>query len=621
MRCAATSRSWIRRISVASSRRAVLLALVLILLAPPAGAQERASLAGRILRPVPGDTVPVAGARVVLHRVGQDTQGPVDSARTGADGAFRFAVSPDTTAIFLVSARYGGIEFFSQPVTFREAGPPPPVTLLISDTSSRAPVGLGGRFLVIGAPDTERRRTAVDLFIIRNPGHLTRVAPDSMTATWQAVLPRALAHRVATAGSEVSPSAVRFRGDTVLVFAPLSPGEKQLLLEHSLPAEWSEWSVPLGEDTTQVQVVSEEPGVVVTGAGLAPAEAQVVDGRPLSRWMGQGTAGATVRVGFPGGTTSERDLVRALVVLAMVALAVFAFAGLRRGRRRTGALSVLMALSLAHCATPPKHGGLSVVDDVGDTVSLQAPARRVVSLIPAATELLFAIGAGGTVVGRTDWCDYPEAAVAVPSVGGGLEPNIEAVVAARPDLVLLYPSPQTAAAAARLRSLGIPAMQWRTDGLADLARGASRVGRLVGAEDAARAVMQRADSALQAVTRRRESPPRVLALAWDQPPIAIGRGSFLNEVIVRAGGENLFADVDAGSAPVSLEAIAARDPDAILAVGELPDFAGRPEWQVVRAVREGRFLVMHGSEFQRPTPRAALAVARLAAALDSLGHR
>jgi iron complex transport system substrate-binding protein len=261
------------------------------------------------------------------------------------------------------------------------------------------------------------------------------------------------------------------------------------------------------------------------------------------------------------------------------------------------------------------------VDDAGDTVALARPAARVVSLVPAATELLYAIGAGPALVGRTDWCDHPPEAAGVPSVGAGLEPNIEAVVAARPDLVILYPSPQTTVAAARLRSLGIPAMQWRTDGIADLRRGAAHLGLVTGHVEDARTVVARLDSALAAATRTRALRPSVLILAWDQPPIAIGRASFLSELVERAGGDNVFGDLVAASGPVGLETIVSRDPDLILAMDEMPDFAARPEWQVVRAVRERRFLVVRGSDLLRPTPRAGAAVHRLAAVLDSLGFR
>jgi ABC-type Fe3+-hydroxamate transport system substrate-binding protein len=100
------------------------------------------------------------------------------------------------------------------------------------------------------------------------------------------------------------------------------------------------------------------------------------------------------------------------------------------------------------------------------------------------------------------------------------------------------------------------------------------------------------------------------------PPNVIGGGSFLTEMITMAGGRNVFADVGQPSATVSIESIAARDPEVILMLGatELPDLARRPEWQVVRAVRERRFVPIAGSEFSWPSPRAFEAVAALRAA-------
>jgi ABC-type Fe3+-hydroxamate transport system substrate-binding protein len=113
----------------------------------------------------------------------------------------------------------------------------------------------------------------------------------------------------------------------------------------------------------------------------------------------------------------------------------------------------------------------------------------------------------------------------------------------------------------------------------------------------------------------------MLLLAWDQPPIAIGAGSFLGEIVELAGGRNLFDDLDAPSAPVSLEAIAIRDPDLVLTSSDSAGLTDRPEWQVVRAVRERRFVRMTGTEFMRPTPRAASAVTTLARVLEAAGWR
>jgi iron complex transport system substrate-binding protein len=271
------------------------------------------------------------------------------------------------------------------------------------------------------------------------------------------------------------------------------------------------------------------------------------------------------------------------------------------------------------CRPAPGAGaGISVVDDAGDTVRLAGPAHRVVSLIPASTELLFALGADSAVVGRTSYCDYPPAAKAVPDLGDGIKPNIEAVVASRPDLVVLYNSGQNAAVAGRLRELGIAALRVNTDALSSVPRVARILGRLIGRETAADSLAAVFDTALTSATQHRAGRrPKVLLLVWEQPPMTIGRGSFLSEMVERAGGENLFADVASSSGVVSIEAVAARDPDLIFTTVEGPSaFATRPEWQVVPAVRKHRFLHVSGSEFNRPSPRSPQAIRELTAKVN-----
>ena len=120
------------------------------------------------------------------------------------------------------------------------------------------------------------------------------------------------------------------------------------------------------------------------------------------------------------------------------------------------ALAVLASHGVRHTGCPScRPRPFQLVDDAGRPSRSPRPARRIVSLVPATTELLFAIGAGDAVVGRTQWCDYPEAALAVPSVGDGIGPNLELVVGRRPDLVLLYASADRGAAE-QLARLGIP---------------------------------------------------------------------------------------------------------------------------------------------------------------------
>ena len=282
-------------------------------------------------------------------------------------------------------------------------------------------------------------------------------------------------------------------------------------------------------------------------------------------------------------------------------------------------LGLAFLLLAAACARSREAGPVVLAGDAGDTVRLAAPATRVASLQPTTTELLFAIGAGDQIVGRTTWCDAPAAALAVPSLGDGLSPNLEAIAAADPDLVLLYPSALNAAAATRLGELGIATLRLRTDRLADVPRLARLLGRATGHDAEGDSVAARFERDLAAATTPHADGPKVFILAWDQPLTTIGAGSFLSEVVQRAGGRNVFAELESASAPVSLEAVVARDPSLVLVpAAELRETGIRPEWNAVRAFRERRILHVTGSEYLRPTPRAPDAVRALAARLTEV---
>lgn len=284
---------------------------------------------------------------------------------------------------------------------------------------------------------------------------------------------------------------------------------------------------------------------------------------------------------------------------------------------------LLLLLLLAACGPrDASSGNLVIVDDAGDTVRFAHPVERVVSLSPATTELLFALGAGHRVVGRTRWCDYPAAALAVANVGDGIPPNLEAVLAQTPDLVLLYQSPQNQPAADHFRAAGVPTLMLTMDHLADVPRLARLLGPLVAAREAGDSLARVFDSTLAAVSvpALPADAPEVLLLAWDQPPIVIGRGSFQSEILARAGGRNVFEDIASPSAPVSIEAMVARDPDLILVSDSgLPSISQRAGWKVIPAVREQRFLHFGSPAFGRPSPRAPELVYQLRLLLADQG--
>ncbi len=256
------------------------------------------------------------------------------------------------------------------------------------------------------------------------------------------------------------------------------------------------------------------------------------------------------------------------------------------------------------------------VDDFGDTVRLRTPARRVVSLNPAFTELVFALGYGDRLVGRTSWDLYPEAARDVPDLGDGMRPNVEAVLGARPDLVLLYASPTNRAATQQLHAAGVPTLTLRTDHVADLARVAPIIGAAFGDRARGEFVADTVRASLDRVRAlpRPATPRTVFWHIWESPLMTIGAGSYMSELVGIAGGVNVFGDLSAPSPQVSLEEVARRDPYAILAgPNSAATIRSSAEWQAVRAVREGRVLVADTTLVGRPGVRMGEAARHLRA--------
>jgi ABC-type Fe3+-hydroxamate transport system substrate-binding protein len=257
------------------------------------------------------------------------------------------------------------------------------------------------------------------------------------------------------------------------------------------------------------------------------------------------------------------------------------------------------------------------VDDFGDSITVGAPPSRIVSLNPATTELLFALGAGPRLVGRTHWDEWPAEALAVPDLGPGVRPNVEAVLAVRPDLVILYASADNRPAATRLRAAGIRTLSLKVDRIEHFERSVAILGRLLGDSARARAVADTVRATLDAVAARTAplARPRVLWPVDVAPVIAIGAGSFLSQLIEIAGGANAYGDMNAVSPQLSLEDVHARDPDVILANATLAArIRSEPAWRGLRAVREGRVLEADEILMGRPSVRmgeAALALARL----------
>jgi iron complex transport system substrate-binding protein len=276
------------------------------------------------------------------------------------------------------------------------------------------------------------------------------------------------------------------------------------------------------------------------------------------------------------------------------------------------AIATLLACTESRRAATEPH-----VDDFGaviDAGTIAAPAR-IASLNPATTELLFALGAGPRLVARTTWDVWPDAARAVPDVGPGLRPNVEAVLARHPDLVVLYASAENRVAAEQLRAAGIKVIALRTDRIADFTRASRELGRAIGEAAAAAIVvdtMQRTLARVRAATLHLDHPT-VFWHVWDSPIYTIGSGSFLDELLTIGGGTNIYADRTEPSPQVSLEDIIRRNPSVILAgaTGK-KSLTESPLWQSVRAVRERRVFVVDTNLIGRPSVRAGEAAASIA---------
>ena len=261
------------------------------------------------------------------------------------------------------------------------------------------------------------------------------------------------------------------------------------------------------------------------------------------------------------------------------------------------AVAMVTVLSASACSgtrTSAATGSVAL-DDFRDTIRLAAPAQRIVSLSPVTTELLFALGAGPRVVGRTHFDAYPAAALAVQDLGNGMEPNVEAILGVHPDLVVIYASPSNRAAALSLRTAGINTLSIRDDHIADFRRTVELLARATGDTAAGRVIADSVERSLRLVANRPRpaKPVTVFWHVWDSPVITIGAGSFLDELVTIAGATNVFGDMPAASPQVTLEEIVRRNPDYIL-VGPTSAKTMRASaaWQAIPAVRDGRLLIV-----------------------------
>jgi len=278
--------------------------------------------------------------------------------------------------------------------------------------------------------------------------------------------------------------------------------------------------------------------------------------------------------------------------------------------------AALLAVAVG-CQAPRARAGR----DAGD----KAPAR-IVSLAPSLTETIFALGAGERLVGVTDYCDYPPEVSCIARVGGFVNPNLEAIIALRPDLVVAVPNGGAKPLVERLGQLGIPVLIVQVYTLADIDVAIRDVGRAIRAPDRAEALIARMHRSMERVEERlRGRPRRRVILVWEQQPLIVGgAGTYIDELIEKAGGENIAAASQGRFPHYGIEEVVAEGPEVILDAFMLSDASAASSearrrfwdrWPTIPAVRTGEIHFIETFTVVRPGPRIPEALEILARAI------
>jgi hypothetical protein len=332
-----TSGSSIRRIA----RTLACLALAAI---APLRAQDRepsraapaqpSIVEGRVVRPAITGEVPVPGVVVTIHRVGADSSGAIDSMRTDARGAYRFAYRRfgNPEAIYFVAAVYRGIAYFSPPMRAAIVRGDEAEIVVFDTTTSPVRFTVQGHHYVIGAPRPTGLRDIVEVYEISNDTVVTAIGRDSLSPVWTAPLPRA-AMSFTPANSDVSASSLRARDGRVELVAPFAPGVKQLSWSYTLDARAFPLEITLDRPNALLEVLVEEPGAQVRAASLRSQGTATTEGRTFKRFLAQNAPeGERVRIEVPSTAAAARStVVIALLVAASLAMIGALFIAYRRG--------------------------------------------------------------------------------------------------------------------------------------------------------------------------------------------------------------------------------------------------------------------------------------------------
>lgn len=250
-----------------------------------------------------------------------------------------------------------------------------------------------------------------------------------------------------------------------------------------------------------------------------------------------------------------------------------------------------------------------VVDDINHTICLPKPAERIIALSPGATELLFAAGAGHKVIAAVTFSDFPEEARALPRIGSYNRFDMEAIVAAQPDLIIAWKEGNPREQVEQLRELGFPVYHGDQRDFQDIASTIQRLGMLAGTEKSANAEAKRFLDGIAGYRNKyqNKAPVRTFYQVWVNPLMTANRKHFIGHAITLCGGENIFAGLDRLTPRIGVEAVLAENPEVIIAGGMGEDdpswlSAWRP-YSNISAVQKNNLFFVPPSTLQRPSPR------------------
>lgn len=281
----------------------------------------------------------------------------------------------------------------------------------------------------------------------------------------------------------------------------------------------------------------------------------------------------------------------------------------------------------AFCLIALLLAGPALADGGRPAAGLTQPARRIVSLSPHITENLFAIGAGSRIVGTVEFSNYPEEAKKIRQIGSYEKIDLEAVAALKPDLVLAWESGNIASHVDKLRAIGLNVVVTEARRIEDVPADLERLGALSGAGVGARAAAAKFRQRLEALRAGHAGRPtvRVFYEVWNQPLMTVGGGQIISDAIRLCGGENVFAALKPMAAAVTVEAVLAADPEAIVASGmgeERPEWLDEwRRWPALTAVARDNLFFVPPDHLQRHTPRILDGIERLCQHLETARSR